>query len=137
METEVFCSSQRTKHMGRNMARVREFKGVKQGTLAKLLGVTQAAISKLESEETIPDEKLEEVAKALGVTPDTIKNFDEDKIMYYINNVKNKSCAFINELHGDFKGQFNPIDKLVEVYERLLASEKEKIELIKKLKNQE
>jgi len=39
------------------------------------MGTNQQAISAIENSETIDDEKLLEVAKALGVTVEAIKNF--------------------------------------------------------------
>lgn len=120
----------RKRHLGRKIAKIREFLDVKQEALAIKLGVTQQSVSKLEKDEDIPDEKLKEVANALGITPEAIRNFDEEKIFYYINNIQTNSGAVVN---GDFSGTLNPLDKLVEVYERLLESEREKIELLKNL----
>ena len=50
-------------------------------------------------------------------------------------NVKSpQSSAGISGLQGatSIAQQFNPLDKIVELYERLLQSEREKIELLKK-----
>ncbi len=126
-------TNNRKKHMGRKVAKIREFLGVKQESLAITIGVTQQTISKMEREEDIADEKLKEVANALGVTPEAIKSFDEDRVFYYINNVQEVHTNSVGIVNGDYKS-INPIDKLVEVYERLLASEREKIELLKNLK---
>jgi len=48
---------------------------MKQEALAMAMGTNQQAISAIENSETIDDEKLLEVAKALGVTVEAIKNF--------------------------------------------------------------
>lgn len=117
------------KRMGRKIAKIRDFMGIKQEALALKLGVTQQSISKMEQEDELPDEKLKEVADALGISPEAIKNFDEEKIFFYINNVEDHSVGVVN---GDYHNN-NPVDKLIEVYERLLASEREKIELLKNL----
>nr|WP_312208730.1 helix-turn-helix domain-containing protein [Sphingobacterium multivorum] len=122
----------KNKSIGRNIAKIRNFKGIKQEALAHSLGVSQQAVSQFEKEVNISDEKLLEVANALGVTPEIIKHFDEEKIFYYINTVTANSVGVVN---GDYHNHINPTDKLIEVYERLLASEKEKIELLKKIEN--
>ncbi|RAJ31154.1 helix-turn-helix domain-containing protein [Pedobacter cryoconitis] len=132
----------KVKHIGRNIAKIREFKGIKQEALAIDLGLSQQAISKLENEENISDERLKQIADALGVSLDIIKNFDEERVIYHINNVQNNNVTdstFENgsALNGQFNNQFNPIEKLSELYERLLESEREKIELIKKIRNED
>lgn len=77
-------------HHGRNVKRIREMLGVKQEALALEMGNhwTQRRISLLEQKEEIESEVLEEVSKALQVTPEAIKNFDEEKAIYNI------SCNF-------------------------------------------
>lgn len=67
-----------TMHLGRKISRIRELKGMKQETLASVMGVSQQAISKLEQSEHVDDDRLEEVSKALGVSAEAIKNFDEE-----------------------------------------------------------
>ena len=60
-------------HIGRKISRIRELKDMKQEALAQALGTNQQAISAMENSETIDDEKLAEVAKALGVSAEAIK----------------------------------------------------------------
>lgn len=113
-------------HLGRKISRIRELRGMKQDALAAELGISQQAISKLEQSEEIEDSTLEKVAKVLGVTKEAIKNFTEDSIFNYFNNFHDSST-------GDFRQHctFNPLDKVVELYERLLTSEREKVEILK------
>lgn len=111
-------------HEGHNVKRIREMLGIKQDALAIDLGLTQQAVSLLEQRETLDAPTLDKVAKALGVTANAIKNFNEDATM------SNISCNF-NDNAIAF--QFNPIDKIVELYERLLKAEKEKNDLLDKL----
>jgi transcriptional regulator with XRE-family HTH domain len=127
-------------HQGRNVKRFREMLGLKQEALAIELGSewNQKRVSLLEAKETIEPELLSAVAKALKVPEEAIKNFDEEQAIHNIQN--NYDNAVI---HGgptlNYNCTFNPIDKLIELfeenkklYERLLASEREKIELLKK-----
>lgn len=113
-------------HIGRNIARIRELKGMKQETLAAQLGVTQQTVSKLEQSETLEEEKLKEIAKVLDVTSDAIRNFSEEATFNIIANSYHDNSSSVN-----YQCSFNPIDKVVELYERLLASEREKVEILK------
>ena len=116
-------------HIGRKIERIRELKGMKQDTLAKLLGVTQQTVSKIEQSEKVDDDKLQRVADALEVTIDTIKNFDEEAAIYNIQN--NYDNATNNIVYN-----VNPIEKIVELYERMLKVEREKNELLEKMLNE-
>ncbi|TPG41591.1 helix-turn-helix domain-containing protein [Flavobacterium pectinovorum] len=127
-------------HIGRKISRIRELRDMKQEALAQALGTNQQAISALENSETIDEQKLAEVAKALCVTPEAIKNFSEENMISYFNSFHDNSVN-----NGNFANNhctFNPLDKLIEtfhekekLYERLLQSEKDKIEYLEKLLN--
>ena len=75
-------------HIGRKISRIRELKGMKQEALADEMGTTQKAISLMENTETIDEGKLLKVAQALGVTVDAIKNFSEEGVINYFNNLR-------------------------------------------------
>lgn len=94
---------------------------MKQDTLATELGISQQAVSKLEQSETIEEATLEKVAKVLGVTAEGIKHFTEETVFNNINNFHDSSI----------QNNFNPVEKIIELYERLLASEREKNEILK------
>ncbi|MEI6316373.1 MAG: helix-turn-helix transcriptional regulator [bacterium] len=115
-------------HIGKKIERIRELRGMKQDTLAHGLGISQQAVSKMEQSKEIDDEKLLKVAEILGVTVDAIKNFNEDSVLNLIQNNNDNSAN--NSL---IAYQFNPIEKIVELYERLLTSEKQKVELLESL----
>ncbi len=126
-----------TLHIGRKIGRIRELRGMKQETLAAELGISQQAVSKIEQSAEVEDEALQKIAKVLGVTTDAVKNFSEEGVFNYFNTFNDSSVN-----HGPFGNQhctFNPLDKLIEIveenkklYERLLQSEREKVELLKK-----
>jgi transcriptional regulator with XRE-family HTH domain len=130
METPTKSSKM---HIGRKISRIRENRGIKQDYLAIELGVSQQTISKIEQSEEVEDSTLEKIAKILGVSPEGIKNFNEESLINNINSSYDNSTFNVNN-----HCTFNPLDKLMEVveenkslYERLLASEREKIELLK------
>lgn len=108
-------------HIGRKIGRIRELRGIKQEALASELGISQQSISKIEQSEAVEEETLDKVAKALGVTAQTIKNFSEDAIINY----------FHDQSYFNYQCTFNPLDKVIELYERLLQAEKDKNNLIK------
>ena len=78
----------RTIHQGRNVKRFREMLGLKQEALADQLGGdwSQKKISMLESKEVIDATLLDELASALKVPSDAIKNFNEEAAFNVINN---------------------------------------------------
>lgn len=118
-------------HIGRKISRLRELRGMKQDALAFEMGVSQQTVSRMEGSETVDEETLAKVAKALDVSVDTIKNFNEDAIFNYFNNFSDNS---INQgpIGSHNTCNFNPLDKVVELYERLLEAEKEKVALLEK-----
>ncbi|MDL2141989.1 helix-turn-helix transcriptional regulator [Flavobacterium tructae] len=124
-------------HIGRKISRIRELRDMKQEALAQALGTNQQAISAIENSETIDEAKLIEVAKALGVSVEAIKNFSEESMINYFNTFNDTKDSNVN--FGNHCA-FNPLDKLMEtveenkkLYERLLQSEKDKIEYLEKL----
>ena len=126
-------------HIGRKISRIRELRNMKQEALAQALGTNQQAISAMENSETIDEAKLIEVAKALGVSVEGLKNFNEDTVLNIISNsFTSNDSSTINAIN--VQPTFNPIDKIVELfeenkklYERLLQAEKEKIAYLEKL----
>lgn len=122
-----------TLHIGRKIARIRELKGIKQEALAIDLGVTQQTVSNIEKSEKIEDEVLDKIAKTLGVPADAIRNFNDEAVINFIANTYNDHAASYGHYYN-----FSPIEKIVSLYdekvallERLLASEREKVELLK------
>jgi transcriptional regulator with XRE-family HTH domain len=116
-------------HIGRNISRIRELKDMKQEALAQALGTSQQTVSAIENSETIDDEKLKEVAIALGISVEAIKNFSEEAVFNYFN-------TFYDNSQGTIGNQnicnFNPLDKVIELYERLVQAEKDKNEHLEK-----
>jgi DNA-binding XRE family transcriptional regulator len=53
---------------------LRQIKGVKQSVLAKKLGITQQAFSKLENCKSLHTEKLQAIIQALGVSDEDVES---------------------------------------------------------------
>jgi transcriptional regulator with XRE-family HTH domain len=118
-----------TIHHGRNVKRFREMLNIKQEGLAISLGDdwNQKKISLLEQKEVIEDDVLEEVAKVLKVPMEAIKNFDAQAAIYNIqNNYEGSNIGVNSGAFNNHHCNFNPIDKIVELYES-------KIELYKRM----
>ena len=103
-------------HQGRNVKRLREILGIKQEALAVELGDdwNQRKVSLLEAKEVIDEGLLQEIAVVLKLPVEVIKNFDEEKAIFAIQNNYDNSIA-----HSNFQYQpnFNPLDKYVEAVE--------------------
>lgn len=121
------------KHIGRNISRIRELKDMKQEALAQALGTNQQAISAIENSETVDEKKLIEIAKVLGVSVEAIKNFSEEAVLNIIGNTYHDNGIVNAGLN--YNCNFNPLDKVVELYERLVQAEKDKVEYLEKLLN--
>ncbi|PBJ11480.1 helix-turn-helix domain-containing protein [Flavobacterium sp. ACN6] len=119
-------------HIGRKISRIRELRDMKQEALAQALGTNQQTISAIENSETIDEEKLKAIAEALGVSVEGIKNFSEEAIL---NNIQNNYEGSV--VHSgptvNHNCSFNPLDKVVELYERLVQAEKDKVAYLEKL----
>ena len=122
-------------HMGRNIKRFREMLGIKQEAFATELGEdwNQKKVSLLEQKEIIEDNLLEQVAKVLKVPVEAIKNFDEQAAIVYFNTFNDNSLSNSNGAFSAYQCTFNPIEKIVELYEALVKSEKEKVEMLQKI----
>jgi len=122
----MITSEKRQIHEGKNVKRIREIMGIKQDRLAHELGISQQTISQLEQKEVLDPETLNKIAAVLKVPVEAIKNFDEEKAIYNIQNNYDSSTSNVNY-------QFNSVDKIVELYEALIKSEKEKVELLERI----
>ncbi|MCG8390089.1 MAG: helix-turn-helix transcriptional regulator [Cytophagales bacterium] len=126
----------RPKHIGRKIMQMRELLGVKQEAIAEKLGVSQQAVSKIEQKEEVDEDTMTRVAKALGVSTESIKNLDEEATVYNI--VTQKSMPGTLGKQDDQK--LNLLEKWMEameeiknLYQQLLKSEREKVALLQQL----
>jgi transcriptional regulator with XRE-family HTH domain len=122
-------------HEGRNVKRFREMLGIKQDALAYELGEgwNQQKISLLEQKETIELPLLKQISNAMKVPVEAFQNFDDEQAINIINNTFHdfKDNAIASALN--YQCSFNPIDKMIELYERMLQQQKEMIERLEKL----
>ena len=140
METEELTIGR--VHHGRNIRRTRIEKDMNQEGLSELVHLSQPAVSKYEKMKVIDDEMLQRFARALNVPFDYLKTLEEDAqtVVFENNTVTNseQSAGGANISMGIVKSDtedsindsrvnnFNPIDKITELYERLLKEKDEK-----------
>lgn len=108
--------------------------GIKQEALAFELGDdwNQKKVSLLEQKETVESDILAQVAKILKVPAEAIENFDEEQAVNVISNTfTSNDTSTLNAVN--IHPTFNPLDKMVELYERMLEQQKEMIEKLEKL----
>ncbi|MFA7492974.1 MAG: helix-turn-helix transcriptional regulator [Proteiniphilum sp.] len=132
METVEQISKNR--HHGHAIRRIRHTLGIKQEALAADMEISQALVSFYEKKKVIEDDMVEKFAKALNIAPELIKNLEEDPVTVIIENNN------IETNHGrgyvavdNSTNHYNPIEKIVELCEKLLEKEQEKITLLEKL----
>ena len=124
--------TEKTVHEGRNVKRIREILGIKQDALAADLGLSQQAVSALEQKEALDMDMLDKIAKAMKITPDSIKSFNEEGVVNVISNTfYSHDTSTMNAIN--YYPTFNALDKMVELYEALLKSEREKVALLEKM----
>ena len=115
-------------HEGKNVKRIREILGIKQDALAFELGLSQQAVSQMEQKEKLEPELLEKVAAQLGVPAEAIRSFSESAAISIISNTFNDNASGVN-----YQCTFNPMEKIVELYDALLKTEREKIALLERM----
>ena len=123
-------------HIGRKIERVRKLRGMTQTELGEALGITKQAVSKLEQAEKLEDEKVKSLANALGVTEEGLRKFHEGSVLptpspFYEN--CGVSSASIGTPTIEILNNF-PIEKTIELFEKLLEKERKNFERVKKLR---
>jgi len=117
--------------IGRKIERVRKLRGMTQEDVAAGLGISKQALSKLEQSETIDEDRLNQIASILGVTLDGLQKFNDESVLNNTNNfyeaVNNSS---VNNAYECTTVINNPVEKIIELYESLLKSEREKVEIL-------
>lgn len=98
-------------HIGSNIARIRAIRQIKQSSLAQKLGLSQQAYSKIEQREIIDDELLDKIAEVLEMPKD----------IFYQDNPTIQS----NYQQGGivYNMAINPIEKIIELYDKILKCE--------------
>lgn len=110
-------------HIGHNVARLRNYRGIKQDEMAKRLHMTQQNYSLIEKSSKINEDVLQKIAQELEYDVEFIQTMPDAPYVYSTHQTGGNVVNY----------NFNPIEKIVELYEALLKSEREKIELLEKI----
>ena len=119
-------------HHGHNIRRTRIEKNIKQEALSQLVNMSQSNVSKYESARVIDDEILQRFARALNVPFEYLKELEENapSVIFQNNTVNNNEQAHGNTTQMGYDNtnhnHFNPVEKMAEIYERLLKEKDEK-----------
>lgn len=139
---ETLEKKSKNTHHGHAIKRYRHTLGIKQEALAADMGISQALISFYEQKKEIEDSMIEKFAGALNITPELIKDLEEDPVTIIIENNTFEKGSIIANIAENNTNNFNPdpIDRLITLsqekavlYERMLELEKEKNALLEKL----
>lgn len=139
---EAVAEKKKKVHHGRNIRIVRTSQNVTQEDLAFRLNLSQSKVSALELDEVIEDAVLDRFATALNVPVNFLKNFEPEEVINSYNVYENEIAMNQAEnSQGDINIQkiiereeniYNPIDKVSELYERLLKEKDKQIDELKK-----
>lgn len=134
METEEV--TKKNVHHGHNIQLARQLKDIKQEELAKKMHTTIADVSKHEETKRINDGTLDKYAEALDIPVEFLKTIEEGAktVVFENNTITNSDHATTvgyAETLNDNK-TINPLDKVVELYERLLKEKDEKYAALEK-----
>ncbi len=69
------------KHLGYNIKRIREILGIKQSSFAHQMNISQQAVSYIENKACLHDETLVNVSEVLKVPVQSIISFDDNKLL--------------------------------------------------------
>ena len=119
-------------HHVHNIRLFRIEKNMNQEVLSQLVHLSQSAVSKYEQMRVIDDEMLHRFSRALGVPFEYLKSLEEDAqtVVFENNTVNNNDQASANiggyVEENNRVNNYNPIEKITELYERLLKEKDEK-----------
>ena len=106
-------------HIGKNIGKIRELLGIKQESLALTLKISQQTVSKIEQTANLREQTVERIAKALNVSPNMPLRYNEQVLIDFI------IGAVKQDTQIDSPGHLHLLEKIIELYERLLKAEQE------------
>lgn len=109
--------------VGHKILKSRVLFGLTQEEMAVLLKVSKQAYSRWEMQDYISPERLSDVARVLGVTSEFIEKCDENYLFFVLENARH----FGQPDQTSIECNNNAMDKVVELYERLLSMEQFKV----------
>lgn len=132
----IFKENKDTMHIGHNIKRIREIQGIKQEAFGQLCRnkYSQQRISDFENMVALDEPLLEELASALGVTPEFVKSFKDENVIYNIQHshtFNDHSTNSSQHMQPTFNNDGS--DKLVALLERFIEEDRAKTQSIAEL----
>lgn len=126
----IFKEKKETMHIGHNIKRIREIQGIKQEAFGQLCRnrYSQQRISDFENMVALDESLLDELATALGVTPDFVKSFKDENVIYNIQN--NQDTSSSNQQYNYPTIHNDGADKLVALLEKFIEEDRIKTQSI-------
>lgn len=132
----TFKEKNETMHIGHNIKRIREIQGIKQEAFGQLCRskYSQQRISDFENMVALDEPLLDELAAALGVTPEFVKSFKDENVIYNIQH-NNNSTFSDNSVGINAQPTFNNdgSDKLLALLEKFIEEDRIKTQSIAEL----
>src|SRR5690606_3458768 len=134
-----FKDKNQAMHIGHNIKRIREIQGIKQETFGQLCRnrYSQQRISDFENMVDLDETLLEELATALKVTPEFIKSFKDENVIYNIQNNNNtfndNSVDQSHSQHTQPTINNDGSDKLIALLEKFIEDDRAKTQSIAEL----
>ena len=129
----TFKEKNETMHIGHNIKRIREIQGIKQESFGQLCRskYSQQRISDFENMVALDEPLLDELAAALGVTPEFVKSFKDENVIYNIQHshtFNDNSTNSSQHTHPTFNNDGS--DKLVALLEKFIEEDRIKTQSI-------
>ncbi|NGF56990.1 helix-turn-helix transcriptional regulator [Parapusillimonas sp. SGNA-6] len=129
----IFKEKNETMHIGHNIKRIREIQGIKQEAFGQLCRnkYSQQRISDFENMVALDEPLLEELAAALGVTPEFVKSFKDENVIYNIQHshtFNDHSTNSSQHMQPTFNNDGS--DKLVALLEKFIEEDRVKTQSI-------
>jgi len=118
-------------NQGANARRWREWRKINQDVLAEKIGVSQATLSGYENSDTLKPDVVEKIAKALDIPEEAITEMNNESSINIFSGTWNDNAVAAPMTYC--QPTFNPIDKVAELYERLLKAEEEKVAMLQEI----
>lgn len=100
--------------------------------MAEQIGVSQATLYGYEKKDKLESEILEKIAKALEIPVEAITEISNESPINIFSGVWNDNAVASGSGSMCYP-TFNPIDKIVELYDKLLEAEKEKVAMLQEV----
>lgn len=116
--------------IGKNIKQIREILGMSRTEVALRADMSAGTLAKIEQGMSVDDKILDKIAAAMEVPTELLRNYDHENTVNYIisnNTFEGEADALIGSKNDDNR-IFNPIEKVTELYERLLEEQKKNMQ---------